>query len=246
MGLFGGSKSKKTIINEDNRVINDMSGSTFDNSVDNSVTDNSYTDNSTTTSFEDNSYHDSSTNFEDNSYSDSSTSFEDNSYSDSSTSFTDESYHDSSISGTYAGNTGSITITDGGAFTTVQNAVSDLVSMGKESLVSMSNTSTISLANMGKVAEKSMEQATLNNQLMRDITQTALQEMSDQASTTVSASTLANKEALAATSKLMTTVSANGNDLLIDGVVNIVKYGAMGVGGLGAVYLVFKFIGGNK
>lgn len=235
MGLFS-KKSNRTTVNEDNRIINDLSGSTFDNSVDSSQ------------SYEDSSYKDNSQHFTDNGYSDSSQSYEDSSYSDTSQHFTDESYTDSSttMSGEYAGNTGSIQITDGGAFTTVDNAVSEFVSLGQSAIGGMTSTTSMSLSTMGKTAETSMQQATMNSELMRDVAAKALEEMSDQAASTVSASTQANREALASSQKLMTTISADGNDLLIDGVVKVAKYGVIGFGVIATVFTVAKIAGGNK
>jgi hypothetical protein len=227
-----------------------------DNSLTVDASDNSYSDSSTS----DSSYHDSSSFADSNDYTDSSSfadsndytdssSFTDsNDYTDSSSSFTDNSYLDTSsvIDGEYAGNTGSIQITDGGAFTTVDNAVSKLVSLGQSAIAGMNSTASISLATMGKTADTSMQQASLNNEMMRDLTTTALEQMSEQAASTVSSSTMANRDALNASSKLMTTISANGNDLLIDGVVNIAKYGAIGLGVLGFGFLLTKLAGGNK
>lgn len=262
---MGWGSSKRTTVNEDNRVINDLSGSTFDNSVDRSR------------SYEDNSYSDTSTHFTDESYTDTSTHYNDESYLDTSTHYNDESYLDSSIdnSGDNAGNSGTINITDGGAFDLVESVTSEFVGMGN-----------FSLETMGKTAELSMEQSGINSGLMRDVannalseytalsansigaieavttasiagsndnvnqmkelTLSALQQMSAQSATAVSSSNRANRDALAASTKLMTTVSANGNDLLIDGVVNIAKYAGVGLASLVVGLVVVKVIGGNK
>jgi hypothetical protein len=303
MGLFGGGNSKRTTVNEDNRIIYDQSGSTFDNSVDRSRSyeDNSYSD--TSRSYEDNSYSDTSRHFTDESYTDTSSHYSDESYSDSSTAidnadnsytdtsshysdesytdtsshFTDESYTDTSTHnmGQYSGNSGSLVITDGGAFETVQSTVQDLSGMGG-----------LALETLGKTADKSMEQAAINNSLMRDVAasalseysdlssnaidgisstasnsmqasssnveqmrllaSSALQRVSDSAAVAVSSSNMANRASLDASTKLMTTVSANGNDLLIDGVVKIAKYVGLGAGALVTGLVVIKVIGGKK
>lgn len=296
MGLF--SKSKRTTINEDNRTVYDMSGSTFDNRVDNS--DNSYTDRSRT----DNSYTDFSRT--DNSYTDTSSSFTDNSYLDTSTSYTDNSYLDTSTtnSGQYAGNSGTINITDGGAFVTVQNAVSDLTNMGNNAF----QMGHLALETMGKTADTALAQSSINNEMMRDVATNALSEygqmadaafteygdiadsafseygnvssgaisaientayssmegskdmvrsmreltahaldqMTSQSANVVSASTQANREALAASTGLMQTISSDGNDLLVDGVVQIVKYigGGLAVAVVG--YAALKMVGGKS
>jgi hypothetical protein len=289
MGLFGGGNSKRTTVNEDNRIIYDQSGSTFDNSVDRSRSyeDNSYSD--TSRSYEDNSYSDTSRhftdesytnesrNYSDESYNDSSIDNTDNSYTDTSSHYSDESYSDSSIDnlGDNAGNSGTINITDGGAFETVQIAVQDLSGMGG-----------LALETLGKTADKSMEHAAINNSLMRDVAasalseysdlssnaidgisstasnsmkasssnveqmrllaSSALQRVSDSAAVAVSSSNAANRASLDASTKLMTTVSANGNDLLIDGVVKIAKYVGLGAGALVTGLVVIKVIGGKK
>jgi hypothetical protein len=264
MGWFS-KKSKTSTVNEDNRVINDQSGSTFDNSVDRSR------------SYEDNSYSDTSRSFEDNSYSDTSRHFTDESYTNESRNYSDESYSDSSIDnlGDNAGNSGTINITDGGAFETVQIAVQDLSGMGG-----------LALETLGKTADKSMEHAAINNSLMRDVAasalseysdlssnaidgisstasnsmkasssnveqmrllaSSALQRVSDSAAVAVSSSNTANRASLDASTKLMTTVSANGNDLLIDGVVKIAKYVGLGAGAFAIGLVVIKVIGGKK
>ena len=240
LGIGGNNEG---IVGDSNTISNDYS------SIDNSTTDNSYTD--TSRHYTDESYTDKS--------------------------YNDESYSDSSTdnSGDNAGNSGSIVITDGGAFDLVESVVSDFVSMG-----------VISLETMGKTAELSMEQSSLNSGLMRDVanhalseyaslsddsigaieavsnasiagaqsnvdqmkqlTLSALQEMSAQSSVAISSSSMANRDALAASTKLMTTVSTNGNDLLIDGVVNIAKYAGFGVGALVLGLVVIKVIGGKK
>lgn len=166
MGLFSGGNSKKTTHNTDSRTINDNSGSTFDNSV----------------NTDDNSYHDSSTSYEDNSYRDNSTT--DNSYHDSSRAYEDNSYRDNSVenSGDFANNTGSVHITDGGAFEVVGNAVSDLVGMAGDSFT----LSQFSVETMGKTSTVALEQATMNNELMKDLSSTALVEFSDLSSNAMS------------------------------------------------------------
>jgi hypothetical protein len=265
MGLFGGGNSKRTTVNEDNRIIYDQSGSTFDNSVDRSR------------SYEDNSYSDTSRHFTDESYTNESRNYSDESYNDSSSHYSDESYADSSIDnlGDNAGNSGTINITDGGAFETVQSTVQDLSGMGG-----------LALETLGKTADKSIEQAAINNSLMRDVAasalseysdlssnaidgisstasnsmqasssnveqmrllaSSALQRVSDSAAVAVSSSNTANRASLDASTKLMTTVSANGNDLLIDGVVKIAKYVGLGAGALVTGLVVIKVIGGKK
>jgi hypothetical protein len=289
MGLFGGGNSKRTTTNVDNRTINDLSGSSFDESVDRSrhYTDESYSDTSshftdesysdTSSHFTDESYSDTSSHFTDESYTDNSIDNTDNSYTDTSSHFTDESYTDTSTHnmGQYSGNSGSLVITDGGAFETVQSAVQDLSGMGG-----------LALETLGKTADKSIEQAAINNSLMRDVAasalseysdlssnaidgisstasnsmqasssnveqmrllaSSALQRVSDSAAVAVSSSNTANRASLDASTKLMTTVSANGNDLLIDGVVKIAKYVGLGAGALVTGLVVIKVIGGKK
>jgi hypothetical protein len=361
MGLFSTkNKTTKTNNNYDQRVINDMSGSTFDHSsndssyhdssridesytdksdnsnYDSSRTDNSYSDSSRTdnssayhdfsridngysdSSLADNSYNDASSSVDDNSYNDASSSVDDNSYNDASSNdnsysdassndnsysdsssndhsyndasytdngfndssqlFEDNSYIDSSVDGVNAGNSGSIQIIDGGAFEMAQNAVSDVLSFGRDSLAfgkssldsvnNAINQNTIvsgnALAQMGKTAELSMYKAQATNELMRDTATTALQEMSfvvddikEQSIETVQVSANANQNALAATvgannkaleatQKLMTTISANGNDLLIDGVVSVVKWLGLGVGVVGVSFVAVSALRGQK
>lgn len=223
---MGWGSSKRTTINEDNRTINDLSGSTFDNSVDSSQ------------SFEDKSYNDESFNYEDSSYKDES--------------ITNDGY--------LSGNSGSIQVLDGGAIEMAKNAVSDAVSLSKESLNTANHAinqntylSSNALASMGKTAGLSMQQSQMNVEIMRDTTANALIEMSgvvgdmkDQAQSTVNSSILANKQNLEGTQKLMTTISANGNDLLVDGVVSVAKYGAIGLGSLALGFVVVKLIGAKK
>ncbi len=264
MGIFS-KKSKRTTNNIDNRTVYDMSGSTFDNSVDSSVTDNSYTDNSV--------------NFEDNSYTDNSQNFEDNSYLDSSI----------AIDGEYANNSGSIQITDGGAFEVVGNAVSDLVymgdrafQMGEVSLDTLGKTANLALekssanqelmkdlatgalskyqdianraygaiegtvgmtlSTVDTAVDNYMTQTAVNQQLMSDATRLALEDVSENSNKGIEAIRKANTDSLATTQKLMTTISQNGNDLLIDAVVNIAKWGGVGLGSMALMYGVVKII----
>jgi hypothetical protein len=235
MGLF--SSSKRSTTNEDNRIINDMSGSTFDNSVDSSQT----------YSYEDSSYQDSSST--------------DNSYTDNSMIFEDNSYNDSSIDGDFNGNTGTVNVLDGGAIseaftlgkhalTTASDTMRDASLLSARSIeateFAMTQNTILSgnaMGVMAKTAESSMLYSQMNSAIVKDTATTALEKMSEnvfqmkeQAASTVASATSANQKALETTTKLMTTMNQNGNDLLIDGVVNIAKYMGLGIGTLGLVF----------
>lgn len=218
---------------------------------------------------EDYSSTDNSMSYEDNSYLD--TSSTDNSYTDNSKSYEDNSYLDSSIDGDFNNNTGTVNILDGGAIEVARQIASDSLSavaiamdsaaaFGSRSLdtanFAIEQNALVSgnaMALMGKTAESSMLHSQMSNEVIRDTAATALEEMSDvvfsmkeQAESTVLSSTQANQKALETTAKLMTTMNQNGNDLLIDGVVNMVKYGAIAAGSLGLVFGLVKLVGGKK
>jgi hypothetical protein len=91
-----------------------------------------------------------------------------------------------------------------------------------------------------------MKASSSNVEQMRLLASSALQRVSDSAAVAVSSSNMANRASLDASTKLMTTVSANGNDLLIDGVVKIAKYVGLGAGAFAIGLVVIKVIGGKK
>jgi hypothetical protein len=122
MGLFGGGNSKNTTINEDNRTVYDQSGSTFDNSVDNSV-------HSSYSSSDDNSFNYQSS--DDNSITSSYSSSDDNS-------FNYQSSDDNSTAndGQFAGVVGNVNYTtiDGGAFNVASQANAGMSALARDAL----------------------------------------------------------------------------------------------------------------
>ena len=225
---------------------------------------------------EDYSSTDNSMSYEDNIYLD--TSSTDNSYTDNSMSYEDNSYLDTSVDGDYNGNSGTINLLDGGAIEMAGEALAQAAGLGRAALDSSNmaiaeamtlGVESLDTANhaidqnslvsgnamelMGKAADSSMMYSQMSNEIIRDTSMNALEQMSyvvdsmrQQAQSTVLSSTSANQKALETTAKLMTTVSSNGNDLLIDGVVNIAKYAALGLGSLGLVFGIVKLVGGKK
>ena len=245
----------------------DSSQSYEDNSYrDNSRSyeDNSYRDNSTSLDYEDSSYRDNSITLENE--------YEDNSYHDSSTSINGEYagnsgsivITDSGAFNTVSNSVSQLVALGNRAFQSNEITVEALGRTANEAIDkanlnselmkditgsalsqynaltsnangTISKALTDSLTTINNVVDKGLDQGSKNQELMRDVTQRALMEVSE-----------GNKDALLSTQKLMTSISTNGNDLLIDGVVKVVKYVGGGLAVFGLGFMAFRAIGSSK